>query len=145
MDRRENLRPAWPGNDLSTTHGAWSETRVRPIADRLSGEIVEVAPWLSQAPFRPAIAAWARVEAQVQLVVTYLDEHGYLDSKGRPRAATRLLERLEGSARRLRGDLGLHPQAWANLVSALDGLGEGTEELEALLKVGRRILEERSS
>jgi hypothetical protein len=143
MDSRDNLRPFWLGHDLATKHGAWSDARVLPVADRLSAEIVAVAPWLAQPPFAPSIAAWARVEAQIQLVTAYLDEHGYLDVKGRPRSATNLLERLEGRARRLRGDLGLHPQAWASLVSALDGLGEGTEELEALLQVGRRILEER--
>jgi hypothetical protein len=144
MDRRENLRPFWPGHELSTTHGAWSDARVRPVADRLSAEIVSTAPWLSQAPFRPAIAAWARTEAQTQLVVSYLDEHGYLDTKGRPRAATNLLERLEGRARRLRNDLGLSPVAWAHLVAALDGLGEATQELDELRRIGSRILEERS-
>jgi hypothetical protein len=143
MDGRENLRPFWPGHDLATKHGAWSDARVLPVADRLSREITDVAPWLSQPSFAPSISAWARVEAQIQLVTAYLDEHGYLDVKGRPRSATGLLERLEGRARRLRNDLGLSPVAWAHLVAALEGVGEQTQELTELQAIGRRILEER--
>lgn len=138
---------SWPSfeanHELSMRHGAYAERRIRPLAERLQAEIKEVAPWLQETAFAPAVAAWSRAEAQVQLLTHYLEEVGNLDDHGKPRPATALLERTEIRARKLRGDLALDPQNWARLLGTLEGLGETTRELDDLVAVGRRILEER--
>jgi hypothetical protein len=139
---------SWPpferGNQAALQHGAYSERRIKPIAETLQHEIVAVAPWLNQPAFAPAVAAWARAEAAVQLLVTELDKHGgLLEGDGTPRKGTNYLERLEARARKLRTDLGLTPQSWAGLLSTLEGISD-PQELADLQAIGRRILEEQS-
>lgn len=132
------------GNDLARTLGAYSQRSWGPLADRLAEELVEEAPWLARPTFASAVAAWARVEAQLQLVMGWLDEHGLLDEDGKPRPATNLLDRLEGRAASLRQDLGRTPQALAKLLSVVAQTGHDPGGLDALREEGRRILRARA-
>ncbi|MDQ3640433.1 MAG: hypothetical protein M3450_02895, partial [Actinomycetota bacterium] len=91
--------PFQPGHTLTLRHGAYSARTWRPLADRISAELPDIAPWCTRPTYGPAVAAWARTEAQLQLVMTFLDEHGPLDGDGAPRPATALLSRLEAHAR----------------------------------------------
>ena len=104
-----------PGNTDSVKHGADSRRRWQPIADRLAAELLAERPWL--AGHRRTVVAWARVEAQVQLIGAWLDEHGLVDDDGEPRAAGNRLDRLETRAQSLRNDLGEAPMAMARLLS----------------------------
>jgi hypothetical protein len=100
-----------------------------------------MAPWTTGAAFTPTVAAWARVEAQIMLVLDYLDKAGPLDSDGTPRPATDLLDRLERNASNLRASLGLDPASLAKLlrdVGVVAGV-VGGDGLAQLTEQGRRI------
>ncbi len=134
------------GNVVSLRHGVYSARTWKSLADAIASELLEVAPWCSRATYGSAVAAWARVEAQLQLVMAWLDEHGPLDADGHPRSATALLARLESQAQSLRAELGLSPLALAKLLGAFTSAPTGTDDdaLEALKAEGRRIVEARA-
>lgn len=135
---------AWPpfeaGNTAALTHGARSPRMVRPIAERLMVDAVEVAPWVARPAFGPELEAWAWHEARACLLRTWLDEHGLLDDDDVPRAALGELQRAENAAAKARDRLGLNPLAWARLRAAVEQAG-GREDLEDLDAEGRAILE----
>jgi hypothetical protein len=139
--------PAPEGNTRALTHGAYSARTWRPLADRIAAELPDIAPWCTRPTYGPAVAAWSRTEAQLQLVMTWLDEHGPLDKDGAPRPATALLAKLEAHARELRNDLGLSPLALAKLLSILDSAPAGTDDagLEHLKAQGHRIVTDRTA
>jgi hypothetical protein len=91
--------PFQPGHTLSLRHGVYSARTWKPLADAIAAELPEVAPWCSRATYGSAVAAWARVEAQLQLVMAWLDEHGPLDADGHVVAPL-----AESAARGPRGD-----------------------------------------
>jgi hypothetical protein len=132
---------------LSLRHGVYSPRTWKPLADAIAAELPEVEPWCSRATYGAAVAGWARVEAQLQLVAAWLDEHGPLDSDGNPRPATGLLGRLESQAQSLRAELGLSPLALAKLLGAFTSAPAGTDDdaLEALKAEGRAIIEASAS
>jgi hypothetical protein len=114
-------RPSWqrppfePGHELSMRHGAYSPRRVDPLARDLAAYIVEHVPHLGAPQWSPAVWAWARSEAQVQLLVEYLgDEVGDLGDDA-VRSAYLLLHRAEARADRSRARLGLDPLSAARL------------------------------
>jgi hypothetical protein len=136
-----DARPYAPDNFDAVTHGARSPRRVGPRAEALARDLVSVAPWCAQPAFRAAVASWAQAEAQCVLLRGYVDEHGMLGAGGVPLPACALLERVEGRAARLRGELGLSPNAWAKLVARLgsadhDAAARGLDQLKA---VGREL------
>lgn len=116
-------RPFQPGHELSTRHGAYSPRRVDPIATEMV-ELVDNDPavsWLTAAD-RPALWAWARAEAQTQLLTEYLEQAGQASGDGvgdledeRVRAAYLLLHRAEARALSGRARLGLDPLSRARL------------------------------
>jgi hypothetical protein len=130
-------RDAWPGNDLAVTHGAWSDAKVRPIAEDLERRLLSAAPWCAQDAFAPTVGAWSWAEGQASLLRAYVDEHGMLDADGLPRPACSLLHQVEVRAARLRSELGLSPNAWAKLVARLgsadhEAAGRGLEHLKSV-------------
>lgn len=120
-------RPSWsrppfePGHELSVKHGAYSPRKVDPLARELVESFLRDASlgYLQAPSFRPALWAWARAEAQIQLLTEYLEQVG----KGgvgdlaneRVKAAYMLLHRAEARAERTRGRLGLDPLSRARL------------------------------
>ena len=136
-----------PGHTRTLHHGAYSPRSWRPLADRIAAELPDLAPWCSRSTYGPVVAAWARVEAQLQLVMAWLDDHGPLDSDGHPRPATALLARLESQAQSLRAELGLSPLALPKLLAAFTTAPAGTDDdaLEVLKAEGRRIVAARAA
>lgn len=129
------------GNFEAERHGALSPRRVQPVADEIAAELADVAPWTAQRAFGASVASWAFAEAQCHLLRRYIDERGMLDDQGVPLPATALLDKVEARAGRLRGELGLTPNAWAKLVARLgsadhDAAARGLEHLRA---VGREL------
>ncbi|SDN51283.1 hypothetical protein SAMN05660199_00168 [Klenkia soli] len=115
--------PFEPGHTLSMQHGAWSPRRVEPLAAEMVA-VVEDDPtvtWLRPVD-RPALWAWARAEAQVQLLTEYLakaaeetgDGVGDLDAD-RVQSAYLLLHRAEARATTGRTRLGLDALSRARL------------------------------
>lgn len=113
--------PFPPGNDLATQHGAYSPRKVDPLARELVDLVLaDTGLGYLQAPaYRPALWAWARAEAQAQLLTEYLERRG----KGgvgdlgdeRVKAAYLLLHRAEARALSGRRQLGLDPLSRARL------------------------------
>ncbi len=138
--------PFAAGNLASLRHGVYSPRTWKPLADRIAAELPDVAPWCARSTYGPAVTAWARVEAQLQLVMAWLDEHGPLDGQGEPRPATNLLVRLESQAQSLRAELGLSPLALAKLLSAFTSAPVDTDDaLEQLRAEARKIVEARTA
>lgn len=115
--------PFEPGHELSMRHGAYSPRRVDPLAVEMVA-LVEADPaiaWLTAAD-APALWAWARAEAQVQLLTEYLEQAGVASGDGvgdlekdDVRAAYLLLHRAEARASMSRRRLGLDPLSRARL------------------------------
>lgn len=141
--------PFAPGHRESLTHGVYSPRSWRPLADRIAAELADIAPWCSRPAYGPTIAAWARVEAQLHLVLEWLDEVGPLDAEGVPRPATTLLARLESQSQSLRAELGLSPLSLAKLLGAFTTAvtvgGDDGGALDALKAEGRRFVEAREA
>lgn len=134
--------PAFPpGHTLSMRHGARSARTVRPIAEAVAAQLVEVAPWCARPAFHAEVEAWAWQEARCRLLREWLDEVGLLDDEGVPRPACSELARAESAAARGREALGLNPRAWAKLFQAFSGAAVDTEaDLAELRRVGREAL-----
>lgn len=117
-----NTLGAKPGNELGLRHGAYSPRRVDPLARELVEQTVAHLPQLGAPQWAPAMWAWARAEAQVQLLVEYLSVAGAVAGDGvgdlgdeKVRAAYLLLHRAEARADRSRARLGLDPLSAARL------------------------------
>jgi hypothetical protein len=119
----EELRPARgysrapfkEGHEVKVTHGAYLKRRVDPVARELVETIIEDVPYLSEPSYEPAVWAWARAEARVQVLAAWLDENGALDENGTPRPALAALLQFEKLASTHRTRLGLDPLSRAQL------------------------------
>lgn len=100
-----------PGNQLAVVHGAQVPDRWKPLADNLATHLPTIAPWTARPAFAATVAAWAKAEAQAQIIGNFLNEHGLLDDDGVPKPALNSLDRYEVRAARLRDQLGLTPLA----------------------------------
>lgn len=115
--------PFAPGHELSMKHGAYSPRRYEPLAAELVEQVlaqasVDGAPtaYLAEPSYRPAVWAWARCEAKVQLITEWLaDRGGDMDEEGEVRSAALLLEKVERRGESLRARLGLDPLSRARL------------------------------
>lgn len=116
--------PFRPGHELSIHHGAHSKRKVDPLAAELVRSMLDDAAmaYLHAPHWRPALWAWARAEAQAQLLTEYLlkaaedagDGVGDLDVD-RVKTAYLLLHRAETRATTQRTRLGLDPLSAARL------------------------------
>lgn len=122
----EGQRPPFePGNELATTvHGAYSPRKVDPLAQELVDQVISspATQYLQAPQWRPALWAWAKAEAQVQLLDEYLAEKGEASGDGvgdladeRVRAAYLLRHRASNLAQSGRTRLGLDPLSAARL------------------------------
>jgi hypothetical protein len=121
----EGQRPPFqPGHELTLRHGAYSPRKVDPLARELVEGLLgdESLGFLKAPSYRPALWAWARAEAQVQLLSEYLE--GRATAAGNAvgdlraddvRSAYLLLHRAESRADRSRARLGLDPLSRARL------------------------------
>jgi hypothetical protein len=116
--------PFAPGNELAVQHGVYSPRKVEPLAQELvDGMLADPGTaYLREARWRPALWAWARAEAQVQLATEYLHEKAAQAGNGvgdladeRVKSAHLLLHRAEARADRSRARLGLDPLSAARL------------------------------
>lgn len=136
--------PFEPDNEAALKHGAKSERRWRPIADRFRAAICAEAPWLTRPTFAAAVEAWSVVEAKTTLVDAWLDEHGLLDHDGVPLPANNLAHQLHTRAITLRSQLGLDPTSFARLLASFAAAPGADDVLKALRAEGAAILAARS-
>ncbi len=122
--------PFQPGNQVSVgnrghmangSHGAYSPRRVNPLTKDIIKAHIEADPdlaYLQEPKYAASVWAWARSEAQVQLVTEYVEDMG-IDAAMSPKpgttAAIELLRRLEVTAATHRARLGLDPLSFARL------------------------------
>lgn len=114
-------KPYEPGNLAALKHGAYSPRKVDPVAVEILEATAATVTWWRPADM-PAAWAWARAEAQVQILTEYLAVAGEASGDGvgdldedRVKAAYLLLHRAETRANSLRSKLGLDPLSRARL------------------------------
>ena len=107
--------PFQKGHELSTRHGAHSDRKIAPIAARWVEVALAQCAYLNDPSYEPALLAWARFEAKVDLLHDWIDEHGVIDNAGQATAAAKLLPVYEGRAASLRATLGMDPVSRAKL------------------------------
>ncbi len=138
--------PFEPGNFVAEHHGARSNRRVQPIAERLAGGLAVIAPWTASPSFAGAVASWAWAEAQVLLLRRHIDEVGLIDGDGPPPALASL-DKVESRLLKLRDSLGLTPLSLGRLLSSAASVASATHDgasLDALKNEGKRILAART-
>jgi hypothetical protein len=131
--------PFPPGNELAVQHGAYSPRKVDPLArEILEAVLSDPETAYLQAPrYAAARWAWARAEAEAQLLTEYLaaraketdDGIGDLEQR-RVRTAYLLLHRAEARAADGRKALGLDPRSWVALKRD-KGVGAGAQMVGA--------------
>jgi hypothetical protein len=136
--------PFEPGNTAALRHGARSARVLRPIVERLTAEVADVAPWTRRPAYAGEVKSWAWSEARCVVLREWVDEHGVLSDEGTLAAGE--LARAESRAATARDRLGLSPLALAKLLGAFTSAPAGTDDdaLEALKAEGRRIVEVRA-
>lgn len=109
--------PFAPGHELSLQHGAFSPRKVGPLAEELVSLLLadETLGYLAAPSYRPAIYAWARAEARVQLLEEYLGEQVEKLASDRVQIAYGLLLKFSSRAESGRRQLGLDPLSRARL------------------------------
>jgi hypothetical protein len=111
--------PFQVGNVLTLKHGAWSNAKVSPLADQairwLNGDPSTPSYLLIDASYLPAIAAWARAEAMVARLTTWMEDLDVADLAVGQFPPAELLRRWESTAATARQRLGLDPTSRAKL------------------------------
>ncbi|MDX3099697.1 hypothetical protein [Nonomuraea angiospora] len=111
--------PFRPGHTLSTTHAAYSPRKVDPLAAELVDQALAdpEIPYLRAPSYRPALWAWGRAEARVQLLADHLAAHEQDGCKGCDKCVRwdEQLRKWESAAAGHRGRLGLDPASRARL------------------------------
>jgi hypothetical protein len=104
---------SWPpfenGNEASVKHGAFSEEKVGPVAERIAAELRDRVP-LQSASDDAAVWLLAGQLARIQIVRDWLSRqpHGVFRSEaGEPQGVLKMLSVWENSASRLLAQLGL--------------------------------------
>jgi hypothetical protein len=111
--------PFEKGHTLALRHGAHYEKTLRPIAERLEAEMLELAPWCARPAFAAAVRAWAWAEAQCECYRSWFAEHGLRDEENQPVSGLQQWDRAEARASKLRSKLSIDPSSLAGLVNKL--------------------------
>lgn len=142
----EGQRPPFAeSNAVALKHGATSPARVNPRAEEIAEQAVEAVPYLGTPDFRPALRAWSRAEASLELLAEWVDRHGLLDTEGKPQPWVSTLLRFERLAASHRARLGLDPASRAKLEREIAEAARGRFDLDALLAEGRKALQARQA
>lgn len=139
--------PFEPGHELSTLHGAKSPRKVDPIAEGLVDWVTTAdgLEHLREPRFLPAVWAWARVEATVQLLSDYcaglvVEQATVPQRKGASSSPLEILRQHEATAATMRARLGLDPMSAAKLLRELTETSATARfaGLEAVREQGRQ-------
>jgi hypothetical protein len=129
---------SWPafqeGHTLSLVHGAESPRTIEARAAEVREQLFEVAPWLAQDVFVPAVARFLRCEAREMLIHEHIAKVSA--EKGAGFVPQRLWESATACANasmKASALLGLDPQSYARL-RATTGHAAATEHTLADLK-----------
>ena len=135
-----------PRNTLSLVHGANSERAIAAMADEVHDTIRDVAPWLSEPQFAPAVHRYLRAAAREQLLDKFIAN--VCDADGPGKVPSRTWEQATAATRlaaALAADLGLTPLGHARL-RAVAGSARATEiGLSDLIRRGEEALAKRDT
>lgn len=122
---KDSPKPArgysWPpfekGNMVTLRHGAYSPRRVDPLAEEILLAVLgpEQIAYLNDPTYSPALWAWGRAEARVQLLDEYVAKVGMFDQNGNVTPAYKEQQIAESAAMGHRKRLGLDPLSRAQL------------------------------
>ncbi|NKS77959.1 hypothetical protein GS539_19220 [Rhodococcus hoagii] len=76
------LGPIQPGHFKSKKHGAYSDRVITPLAAEIANAVCEARADLQAPEMQPAVLAYARSEAQLELLTAYVDQHGAFTGAG---------------------------------------------------------------
>lgn len=117
----EGQRPPFaPGNDLAVKSGMWSARLVDPVAAQFvqAATTDDAVPYLREPRYGPALQAWAKAEARVQLLEEWVSgmsiEHAAESAQGKT-PPLEILRKWEATASTHRDKLGLTPLAASRL------------------------------
>jgi hypothetical protein len=105
-----------PGNTKALIHGGSSERAIEARAAEVRDRIFELAPWLQQDAFVPAVARYLRAEARELLIHDHIAK--VAEEKGAGAVPQRLWEAATACANasmKASALLGLDPQSYARL------------------------------
>ncbi len=132
-------RRAEPGNALALKHGAQSERSIEAKAAEIHDHLEQVAPWLAQPEFAPALLRYLRAASREELLHRHIEQMAA--TKGVEKVASRTWEQATAAARlaaALAQELGLTPLGHARL-KVLTAASVGAEVgLEDLIASGRK-------
>lgn len=108
--------PFVAANFVAKKHGAYSPRTITPLAAEIANAVCEARPDLQKPEMQPAVLAYARTEAQLEVLTAYVDLHGAIDEKtGEPSGAEKYRLRIDTQAANHRSRLGLDPLSAAKL------------------------------
>lgn len=107
--------PFQPGHFKSKKHGAYSDRVITPLAAEIANVVCEARADLQAPEMQPAVLAYARSEAQLELLTAYVDEHGAVTDAGELTSAEKHRLRLDTQTANHRSRLGLDPLSKAKL------------------------------
>jgi hypothetical protein len=135
-----------PGNLVHLTHGAESERAIEARAADVHETILDVAPWLAERQFAPAVYRYLRAAAREQLLDEFIADTAA--TKGPGAVPSRTWEQCTAATRlaaALAADLGLTPTGHARL-RAVAGTAAVTElSLADLVKQGEQAMTDRNA
>jgi hypothetical protein len=114
--RGYSWEPFKPGNTKAMTHGARSERCITPLAAEIANQLMQEHPRLRDPAFRGPVLEYSRLQAQVELLEKWTDDHGLIDEEtGDVRNAAQFLLKVRKQAMNVADRLGLTPLAAARL------------------------------
>lgn len=114
--RGYSWEPALPGNFKAKKHGAYSDRVVTPLAAEIYNAVCLARPDLQASEMLPAVMAYARTEAQLEILTAHVDQHGAIDPEtGEPTSAEKYRLKIDTQAANHRTRLGLDPLSKAKL------------------------------
>jgi hypothetical protein len=141
----EELIHAYPGNKLAVRHGANSPELVAERAEKIHCNLLNVAPWLDQDMFIPAVSRYLQAAATESLLDDYVQR--IAAEKGVERVSVRVFEQLTSARRlaaKLASDLGLDPIGHARILSLKTSADVAHETLADLRSQGREVIDRRA-
>jgi hypothetical protein len=129
--------PFEPGNEVAVKHGCYSERRIAAKAAEVHDELLDVAPYLAEPKFLPAVLRYLQAASREALLHDHIS--AVVAERGPGAVASRTWEQATAAARlaaRLGSDLGLDPIGHARIRSLSAGAGATEATLADLAAAG---------
>jgi hypothetical protein len=129
---------------MSLVHGASSERAIEAVAAEVHETIRDVAPWLDEPQFAPAVHRYLRAASREQLLDQFIAQT--VEAKGAGKVPSRTWEQATAATRlanSLASDLGLTPTGHARLRAIAGGAAAAELTLGDLVRKGQQAMADR--